>query len=105
MKLYDVGQVDFLPEANNDDDEEGDDGMGPPRYKYHLSEKVLGRLFRAVDERSIWKHDIEREPTLSGANMWWEILLYVRRRINALGLGPFLDYERRMDHAWKLRDL
>lgn len=105
MTLYDVGQVNFLPEANNDDDEEGDDGMGPPRYKYHLSEKVLGRLFRAVDEKSIWKHDIEREPAKKDANIWWDLLLYVRRKINALGMRDCLDHERRMDHAWKLRDL
>lgn len=36
----------------------GEDEDSEPRRKYYRSEKVLGQLYRAVDERKIWHGDV-----------------------------------------------
>ena len=49
--------------VTNEDDE--DDNTGP-NYGYYKSEKILGKLFRAIDEKRIWRDDI-RDPAAEAA--------------------------------------
>jgi hypothetical protein len=69
-----------LPDDNVDDD----DDTGP-KYKYYPSNKVLGKLYRAVDEEKIWYEDIRKlPPATGGATFWDEFLLMAKKRIAAL---------------------
>lgn len=40
---------------DEDDDDDGDDDT-PPRIRYYESPKVLGKLYRAIDEQKIFGH-------------------------------------------------
>ena len=44
------------PSSNNDDDD--DDNSGP-KYLYYRSDKVLGQLYRAINEKKIWYEKIK----------------------------------------------
>ena len=56
---------DAAPIPENDEDEDL-----RPEYQYYYSEKILGRLYRAIDERNIWHESIRTMVTPQGTNMW-----------------------------------
>ena len=47
---YEIELDQYVLPATNDEDEDDSE----PRRKYYKSEKVLGKLYRAIDERKIW---------------------------------------------------
>ncbi|KIX09610.1 uncharacterized protein Z518_00690 [Rhinocladiella mackenziei CBS 650.93] len=49
---------DAFPENDNRDDEDEDD---TPRYRYYESDKILGKLYRAIDEQEILSDIRQRE--------------------------------------------
>lgn len=68
--------------VTNEDDE--DDNTGP-NYGYYKSEKILGKLFRAIDEKRIWRDDI-RDPAAEAAGpIWKELLAYIAEDCDDLG--------------------
>lgn len=84
-ELVDRSEISFdspLLLVTNEDDE--DDNTGP-NYGYYKSDKVLGKLFRAIDERRIWRDDI-RDPAAEKAGPIWEVLVgYVIDECGDLG--------------------
>ncbi|CEJ89894.1 hypothetical protein VHEMI05710 [[Torrubiella] hemipterigena] len=104
-ELYTLGQIDFLPKAKYEEDEEGDDGLGRPSYKYHLSQKILGLLFRDIDEEKIWSTDMQLKVDYSGPSIWTQLLDYMQYTIEKLGMSSWIDYTRRFDQARKIRRL
>ena len=73
-ELLDRSEISFdspLLLVTNEDDE--DDNTGP-NYGYYKSDKILGKLFRAIDEKRIWRDDI-RDPAAEAAGPIWEELL------------------------------
>ena len=47
--------------SDNDDDEDG----GPAPYRYYESDKILGKLYRAIDERKIFQ-EIQTRVRMDG---------------------------------------
>lgn len=47
-----------------------------PNYMYYISDKILGRLYRAIDEKKIWFEDIKiGKQAIS--SIWRELLDYL----------------------------
>ena len=65
--VYKLGEIDHILDAHEEDK---DDGMGRVRHRYHFSEKILGRLYRGIDEEKIWNEDIHRTVNMSGPSVW-----------------------------------
>lgn len=102
LKLYDRGQIDHIGEQEPDNDDE-DDAMGRIQHRFHKSEKILGRLFRAVDENKIWDQNIHVRVDMAGPSVWDQFLGLVEAQV----LSSELDivYDRQVQEAWKIRNL
>ncbi|KAI6778657.1 RNA-dependent RNA polymerase [Emericellopsis cladophorae] len=98
LKLYDLGQVAHIA------DDEGIDIDGGYRPLYHRSKKLLGRLYRNVDENKIWSHDIRREVDKEGPSVWQLLWDYVEREILAEN-SHRLSWRQRINRAWDIRDM
>lgn len=99
MNMYDLGQMDFM--EVDDDEDEGDDGFGRPKYRYHKSEKVLGELYRAIDEKNLWKQLVGKVD--KGHSLWDEVGELVENGLQDLGIH--VEWRVRLDEARKVRSL
>jgi hypothetical protein len=77
--------------------------MGQVKYKYYKSEKILGHLYRNVDEKKIWDQDIHRSISTDGPSVWDQLLAIVETEIVKYNLD--IDWTRKSEQAWKLRSL
>lgn len=100
MKTYDTGQIAHLEGPEQHDEE---DAFAPAKHRYHRSEKILGKLYRAVDEKEIWTSHIFKMVDTTGPSIWEQLLGLVQCEISDLGLA--LHPERRHDEAWRIRNL
>ncbi|KAK5997775.1 putative RNA-dependent RNA polymerase 1-like protein [Cladobotryum mycophilum] len=102
LKLFDLGQIDYILDREDDEDEE--DGMGTVKHRFHKSEKILGRLYRGVDERKIWNEEIHRPVNMDGPTVWEQLIGRVMTALDDHGYGPDdIIYQRRIEDAWKIR--
>ncbi|KAM5343104.1 hypothetical protein ACJ41O_014070 [Fusarium nematophilum] len=102
LKLYDLGQVGFVGDPAEDDDNDKD-AMARTKLRYYKSEKILGRLYRGVDEEKIWHEDIHRSINMDGPSVWDQLLSIVETEIVKYKLD--IDWKRRSEEAWKIRNL
>ncbi|KAH0496216.1 hypothetical protein TgHK011_003588 [Trichoderma gracile] len=103
-RLYDRDEVDFVGDPDSDEDDE--DGMGIYKPKYYKSLKILGELYRGVDEKKIWGKDVQRPIDKSGPSVWDSLHKHVRADLREEGYAPSeIDYTRRLGEAQKLREL
>ncbi|PON25180.1 hypothetical protein TGAM01_v205866 [Trichoderma gamsii] len=103
-RLFDRGEIDHIGDPNEDEDE--DDGMGMAKHKYYKSLKILGELYRGVDEKKIWANDVQRPVDMSGPPLWDQLSTHVWNALWEEGYSTLdIDYRRQIDHAWKIRDL
>jgi hypothetical protein len=56
--------------TNDDEDSAG------PRYQYYYSDKINGKLYRAIDERKIWFQDI-KSAMPKQTHIWDDVLRHV----------------------------
>ncbi|CAL3973231.1 unnamed protein product [Diplocarpon coronariae] len=56
VKVEKMDGLSFEEMDNRDPDEKGDDDEDFSKYRYYESEKVLGKLYRAIDEREVFEH-------------------------------------------------
>ncbi|KAI0834233.1 RdRP-domain-containing protein [Hypoxylon sp. FL0890] len=85
------------PSLEDDEDESG------PRHHYYRSEKILGKLYRAIDEKKVWKKDIHKPVRSHGASIWEQLLLYTKKKSVELGLCNWpavLEDARRIREAY-----
>lgn len=82
---------------DNQEDEDEEDG---PRHRYYVSERVLGELYRAVDEQKIWDEDVRRVPPMGGASFWDQLIIKFKERVNSIGQ---VQWHHRTDEARRLR--
>ncbi|CAM1510489.1 Fc.00g008240.m01.CDS01 [Cosmosporella sp. VM-42] len=101
LKFYDRGQIDHIGEFDDDDD--GGDSMGRIKFRYYLSEKILGRLYRNVDERKIWDESIHLDINMDGPSVWDQLLGLVEAQIAEYKFD--IVYSRKTEEAWKIRNL
>lgn len=103
-RLFDRGEIDHVGDPNEDADDE--DGMGMAKHKYYKSLKILGELYRGVDEKKIWANDVQRPVDMSGPPLWDQLSTHVWNALWDEGYSMLdIDYRRQIDHAWKIRDL
>ncbi|KAL7931687.1 RdRP domain-containing protein [Trichoderma chlorosporum] len=102
--LYDLGEISHIGDPESDGD--GEDGMGASKHKYYKSQKILGELYRGVDEEKIWTRDVQRPIDTSGASLWDQLNAHVRAALMEEGYAASdVDFTRRTEEAWKLRDM
>ncbi|KAM0351505.1 hypothetical protein ACHAPU_002509 [Fusarium lateritium] len=101
LKLYDKGQLDHIMEEEEEDN--ADDAMSRYKTKYYPSQKVLGHLYRNVDENKIWNEDIHRSINTAGPSVWDQLLTIVENEIVKYNLD--IDQTRKSEEAWKIRGL
>lgn len=77
---------------------DGDDAEGP-RHRYYESKKLLGQLYRAIDERKIWVDDI-KTMTAPGLDFWDVFLGGVQSQVDAIG---YACWDKRLDEAQRIR--
>ncbi|KAI1471036.1 RdRP-domain-containing protein [Daldinia caldariorum] len=98
-KIVDKTEIEFesakAPELDDEDDESG------PGHVYYTSNKILGILHRAIDEKKIWRSDIQQFVSLTGPSVWEELLQYINYKCDELG---HVDWEAALDEARRIRD-
>lgn len=81
--------------AQDEEDEDAD----APLYKHYYSQKILGKLYRGIQEDKIWNENIRRATPHS--DRFWEILIRnFQERIDAVGKT---DWRCRRHEAGSLR--
>ncbi|PWY81018.1 rna-dependent rna polymerase [Aspergillus eucalypticola CBS 122712] len=86
---------DYVIQAAYDEDNDLE-----PLRRYYRSEKILGKLYRGVDERHIWQNDIQSKVQPNEDEFWDEFLWSTLERCNKLG---DLSWERWLDEARHIR--
>ncbi|KAI0967985.1 RNA dependent RNA polymerase-domain-containing protein [Xylaria arbuscula] len=98
--IVDKSEIQFelpiLPSADMDED----DDTGP-KHKFYKSEKILGKLYRAIDEKKIWKNDIHLEVNRFGRTLWDDIIIYIHSQCDAK-IG-YVDWEGAINDAQSIR--
>lgn len=80
--------------------------MSVSRYKYYKSQKILGELYRGVDEKKIWAQDVQRPVDTSGPSLWDQLNTHVRAALAEEGYAASdINHTHRIEEAWKLREL
>lgn len=73
---------DYIIEPAADDEE---DQYNRQRHVYYKSEKLLGQLYRAIDEQRIWHEDVRsRVPSADGSSFWDDFFIKTRPRYEAI---------------------
>ncbi|ATY60774.1 rna-dependent rna polymerase [Cordyceps militaris] len=98
--LYDLGQISHI--AEDDDDDDGND-MNSAKPRYHRSEKILGHLYRGIDENKIWSENIYRSIPKLSSSVWEQLLERVQAELNLRRINMY--YESHRQRAWKIRAL
>ncbi|KAI4593690.1 hypothetical protein KJ359_009174 [Pestalotiopsis sp. 9143b] len=87
------------PAADEYNDEEEDSGPG---FRYYLSDKVLGQLYRAINEQKIWNESVRIDRKQGDANeVWNSFQSYVIEQCDDR-LGGVV-WDSFTDEAWDIR--
>ncbi|KAI1860360.1 uncharacterized protein JN550_011512 [Neoarthrinium moseri] len=85
------------PAADEDDEEDS-----RPRYQYYRSEKILGQLFRAIDEKKIWNENVQiKHRKGAQGELWTGFMSYVTEQCEQK-IGD-IAWTRCVDEAWNIR--
>jgi gamma-glutamylcysteine synthetase len=57
-------------------------------HKYYRSEKILGKLYRAIDEHKIWSQEIHTTTQPNPKAFWKKVIDSLTIRCIALGASP-----------------
>ncbi|TRX89845.1 hypothetical protein FHL15_009278 [Xylaria flabelliformis] len=97
--IVDKAEIQFeVPTAPSVEEDEDDDTG--PRHKFYKSTKILGKLYRAIDEKKIWKDDIHLVVNRHGSSLWDELFVYIRHQCENLG---DVDWKAALDEAHRIR--
>ncbi|KAJ0349272.1 hypothetical protein COL154_013624, partial [Colletotrichum chrysophilum] len=100
-RIFNRSEIEFLaPENPTDEDEE----EALPAHQYYKSEKILGVLYRNVDERQIWNEDIRRIVDRTGPSVWEQFAGLMHRKIYDYSSGR-VTWKKRQVEARRLRDV
>lgn len=91
---------DYIIEPAADDEE---DQYNRQRHVYYKSEKLLGHLYRAIDEQKIWHEDIRSKvPAPGGSSFWDDFFIKTRPRYEAIVEEP-RGWVSRLETAREIR--
>jgi hypothetical protein len=87
-----------------EDDPDGvdEDEADAPKYKYYRSDKILGKLYRAVDEKKFWDDHVKGVNPSERPDFWNRFIDSVSGRCQALGT---VMWTHRTETARQIRDL
>jgi len=85
--------------ANSKEDEED----AAPNYQYYKSEKILGKLYREVDEKKVWS-SIQRSASADGPSIWDQLLGVVDKELRDLRLYFAINWESQVETALTLKE-
>ncbi|KAI2831767.1 CAZyme family GH106 [Aspergillus niger] len=91
----DIELEEYVIQAAYDEDDDME-----PFHKYYRSEKILGKLYRGVDERQIWQEDIQSKVQPNEDEFWNEFLWSTLERCDKIGN---LSWELWLDEARHIR--
>lgn len=75
VRILKRSQIDFDAQEAPTSYDSDDEYIGSsPKHQYYESEKLLGKLYRAIDEKQVWKEDIHKEVSLGSENFWAPLL-------------------------------
>ncbi|KAK3314501.1 RNA dependent RNA polymerase-domain-containing protein [Apodospora peruviana] len=94
-----VIEMDQHVERDEGDDEDDEDDEDGPRHRYYASERLLGKLYRAIDEQKIWDQDVRKTLPQGGASFWDLLITAFRERVSTI--GP-IEWQHRSDEARRL---
>ena len=77
-----------------------DEDLRPPS-KYYKSDKILGRLYRAVDEREVWHENVRARPLVNGPSFWDGFIRSCVIRCREMGVP--VRWTHRTDEARRIR--
>lgn len=97
--IVDKTEIQFEAPTAPSAEEDEDDDTGP-RHKFYASTKILGKLYRAIDEKKIWKDDIHVPVNRHGTSLWDELFVHIGGECENLG---GVDWERALDEAHNIR--
>ncbi|KAF7593189.1 hypothetical protein BBP40_011819 [Aspergillus hancockii] len=83
-----IGLEQRVSHANYDDD---DDEVERP-HLYYKSERILGKLYRAIDERNIWLKHVRSDVVTDEELFWEELVEDVDARCRAHGKDSWEQY-------------
>ncbi|KAL4967470.1 RNA dependent RNA polymerase [Aspergillus stella-maris] len=78
-----------------------DDDDSGPIHKYYRSEKILGKLYRAIDEHKIWSEEIRTPIAPNPNNAWKKMVDSLTARCIASGIS--VDWKGHAETARQLR--
>ncbi|KAL4733170.1 RNA dependent RNA polymerase-domain-containing protein [Aspergillus similis] len=74
-----------------------------PVHKYYRSEKILGKLYRAIDEHEIWRKEIHTTIKSNPTAVWKRIIDSLTGR--CIALGAPVNWKAHVETARQLRSL
>ncbi|KAK7947707.1 RNA-dependent RNA polymerase [Apiospora aurea] len=87
-------------EPTGDDDEETDS----PRYTYYESDKILGLLYRAIDEKKIWHDSVRVNSNRVAGPAVWNALMTLIESECAAKVGVEVNWKQFESEASKIRE-
>ncbi|KAI0450408.1 RNA dependent RNA polymerase-domain-containing protein [Xylaria acuta] len=97
--IIDKTEIQFDAPIAPSTEEDEDDDTGP-RHRFYRSTKILGKLYRAIDEKKIWKDDIHLVVNRHGPSLWDELFVHIGHQCEKL---CSVDWERALNEAHSIR--
>ncbi|KAF2115325.1 RNA dependent RNA polymerase-domain-containing protein [Lophiotrema nucula] len=99
--LKDRNEISFDDTPERVDEDDGDDETNTgPNHEYYRSEKISGKLYRAIDEQKIWYEDI-KISTQNTDQVWVGLLDHLMAKCDEL-LGG-VNWAPAKQQAWEIR--
>lgn len=102
VKIEERGGVSFEDDQYQDPDDQGDEDDDFSTYRYYESHKVLGKLYRAIDERRIFdqiKHRASNQGITSRSTVVDAVWAYVQRQCR------LIQWKHKTEWARDIRDM
>ena len=102
VKIENKDGITFDAPDDRDPDELGDEDDDFSHYRYYESDKILGKLYRAIDERKIFediKHRASTQNVNSRSTVIDEVWAYVQRTCS------LIQWEHHREWAKDIREM
>jgi len=100
--LKNLGEIDFNDQELRLDYDSDDELEGGTEHRYYRSEKILGELYRAIDEKRIWEEDIKiRDVYLDDRTVWDDVLEKGKLICHVQSIA----WNRYLDEAEKIQEM
>ncbi|KAK8038458.1 hypothetical protein PG993_006869 [Apiospora rasikravindrae] len=93
-------EEEVIEPTGDDDDEETDS----PRFTYYESDKILGLLYRAIDEKRIWHESVRVNSKRVAGPAVWSALISLIESECAEAVGVEVNWKQHESEASKIRE-